>query len=104
MREVKSVVKFFDETPLLLFSNQQTALGLVALGHIVGVLVSERFEDTAIENVAVYAVIMIWSDVFELQKTSLGRTMVHDDAEFAGLLVEFHGEIGGFLVEGMTPV
>ncbi len=30
--------------------------------------------------------------------------MVHHNAKFAGVLIQFHGEIGGFLIQRVVPI
>ncbi len=68
------------------------------------VLIAERLEHTAIEHVAVAAVVGVRLDIRAVGQPAFGRAAVHFDAEFARVFVELDGEVGGFLVEGAGPV
>jgi hypothetical protein len=50
------------------------------------------------------AVVVIRGDMTGLQKHPFGGASMHGNFKFSGLLVQFHGEIGGFFIEGMAPV
>ncbi len=50
------------------------------------------------------AIVRVGFEMLYLEQAAFGRTMMHEDAEFAGLFIQLHGEIGRFFVEGFFPV
>ncbi len=82
----------------------QLTPGFIAMREVGVIVESHRFQNAAIEHVAMAAIVVIWFDVFQLQEPSHRGAVVHVDGETAGFFVDFHGEISGFFVERVAPI
>ena len=75
---------------------------MIDFGHIVIVIKSERFDNTAVKQIAMFAIIRIRRNAFAIKQSAFRGAMEHFYRE--SVAVKRHAEIRGLFTQRLCPI